>query len=253
MPGSSSGTLLVVVQGAVGGQLAAPYYTEKGLTMGCKVCRYLGWIANPKTRQADPCPECGGRAAPGMPMHEDTILYPTLRKYVRETSPESYLEIGTREGASLATVIVADTDRHIKRLAIVDPWGGDFGGSGRGNHLHIERLLADLKYTGEALFYDDYSRHVLKKVRGCFDLILVDGDHSAPGCLFDMTTSIEKLCVGGLMIIDDVTHPEHSYLMDVVEKFCLEHSDITMIYASTEYSGVAVLQKNKKVESVKNV
>ena len=62
----------------------------------------------------------------------------------------------------------------------------------------------------------------------CFDLVLVDGDHSAPGTLIDMVLGWRKLKPGGLMIVDDFDRRWHNARPNVHEAVlafwnCFEH------------------------------
>ena len=62
----------------------------------------------------------------------------------------------------------------------------------------------------------------------CFDLVLVDADHSAPGTLIDMVLGWRKLKPGGLMIVDDFDRRWHNARPNVHEAVlafwnCFEH------------------------------
>ena len=52
----------------------------------------------------------------------------------------SYLEVGVNEGSSLRVAVTECPT--IQELVLVDHWGRDYGGIGRGSHDHIPKLLA---------------------------------------------------------------------------------------------------------------
>lgn len=132
----------------------------------------------------------------------------------------SYLEIGTREGNSLAVVL--ENAPLLDVVYCADTWGGDYGGSNRGSHAHIDTLLAAHLYTGLVRYLDGDSKETLRTVDRTFDLILVDGDHSYSGGMADLLNSWALLKPGGTIVFHDVTHPAHPYLLTCWEAF-LQH------------------------------
>jgi len=215
--------------------------------MACKHCRYEGWIANPVTHQADPCPYCRGRRPFEWPQRMPTVLYENLIKTVKQYHPKLYLEIGVREGASLVAVLGADTDNRIRQITMIDPWTAEFGGTGRGSHDHIDYLLDRLKYDGARTYHDTYSKLALPEVKGKFDMVLVDGNHSAEMAKHDIFESWKYLSPGGIMVVDDVTHPEHAYIQDIVMEFIeMKRDEAVLLWLRTEYAGCAVIQKARQ-------
>jgi predicted O-methyltransferase YrrM len=72
-----------------------------------------------------------------------------------------------------------------------------------------------------------------------FDLITVDGDHSAEGATKDLEDVIPYLSVGGVLVFDDISHPQHRYLLDVWKSVISKHNNLTD-YCFTEIGyGVA--------------
>ena len=147
---------------------------------------------------------------------DKNILFSTLYSVVIWTKPKRYLEIGVSEGNSLKQVI---ENTKLEFVALCDTWGGSFGGFGRGNHAHIERLLDELGYKGEVLYMDGDSRVLLPDYfpEEGFDLILVDGDHTYNGAWYDLTNSWRLLNPGGHIIFDDLIHPQHTYLNELAD------------------------------------
>lgn len=123
-----------------------------------------------------------------------------FEKYLGHLSDEAnlnFLEIGSYEGRSacwLLDNILTDPSSY---LTCVDPF-----------------------WTNTELAFDENvlrtgRKHQVTKIKGCsdpsllslqpesFDFIYVDGDHKAPGVLFDVTVSFALLKPGGLMMLDD--------------------------------------------------
>lgn len=175
----------------------------------------------------------------------DEIAYSTLETFVKLINPTSYLEIGTREGKSLLRVLKSDSKKYIKHLCICDTWGGEYGGSSRGNHNHIVKMLSDFGYQGTVEYLDGDSKILLPTATGVFDLIFVDGDHSDAGCMIDMTNSLMKLKLNGIMVIDDIIHGHHLWLKETVTRFIVNNYDKIEIefFDALTYHGVAVLKR----------
>ena len=172
-------------------------------------------------------------------------LYEVLQGCVVKHQPESYLEIGVQEGQSLSTVLKVDTIRAITRIALCDNWGGAYGGTGRGNHEHIHNVLRSVNYQGVVEFYDGDSKCTVPKIPGNFDMILVDGDHSRDGCLADMENSWPILSGSGVMVIDDIIHPAHKYLLETVSSFIgtKAREILTAVFYTEKLNGAVVIKK----------
>ena len=137
------------------------------------------------------------RPAPDMGHRE------ALRWVAGEIKPRSYLEVGVREGHSLAAVLRASDP---ERLVLCDTWGNRHGGTGRGNHDHIERLLDVLGFTGEVEWHDTVSSMMWASMPGACDLVHIDGDHSYEGALFDIRKG--WMATGRAMVVHDVVASE---------------------------------------------
>jgi hypothetical protein len=152
-----------------------------------------------------------------------------------------YLEIGCRDGDSLREVVLHAP--LLQRVVICDLWGSDYGGTGRGGHEHIDKLLDDLGYTGERVFLDGDSRETVPTIRWKFDLVLVDGDHSDEGARADLTNAWPLVADGGTLLFHDILHPAHPGLMQVFTKFFLGADDCQSIRRVFDGHGVGEARK----------
>jgi predicted O-methyltransferase YrrM len=111
----------------------------------------------------------------------------------------SYLEIGVNQGRSALWVIENILTHPTATLTGIDifPEGMDIK----------ERYLYNLKLSGyesKAKTITGYSGSVLKTLPAeSFDIIYIDGDHTASGVLSDAVLSWDLLKKGGVMIFDD--------------------------------------------------
>jgi predicted O-methyltransferase YrrM len=48
-----------------------------------------------------------------------------------------------------------------------------------------------------------------------FDLITVDGDHSPRGAARDLQDVLPRLRIGGVLVFDDISHPQHPKLLEI--------------------------------------
>ena len=166
-------------------------------------------------------------------------LYAFLSEHCRSEPVRSYLEIGTRDGGSLRVVV--ENSPALKSVVCGDTWGDKFGGSARGSHDHIDRLLAEMLYTGDVRYLDGDSKETIPTLSEQFDLILVDGDHSYEGGIADLR-NVWPLCrSGGCIAFHDITHPAHPYLLTAFEEWVEERrSELAMWRRLLEPYGVGV-------------
>ncbi len=174
----------------------------------------------------------------------DASLHATLRFLADDV--RDYLEIGCREGDSLREVVLHAP--LLQRVVICDLWGSDYGGTGRGGHEHIDKLLDDLGYTGDRVFLDGDSRETVPTIRGTpglrrFDLVLVDGDHSDEGARADLENAWPLVAPGGTLLFHDIFHPSHRSLQRVCWSFFACVTDCESASENCEGYGVAVARK----------
>lgn len=153
-------------------------------------------------------------------------LYEYLREHVRTHSVQHYLEIGTRDGDSLRVVLEEDGGELLS-VWVADMWGTDYGGSGRGNHQHIDQLLDDFNFDGRRVFLDGNSRDTIPALMPdkaeAFDLVLVDGDHSYAGGMADLENTWPLVRPGGCVVFHDIMHPAHPDLRQCFDEFVATH------------------------------
>lgn len=149
-------------------------------------------------------------------------LYAYMRDHCRRHAVRHYLEIGTREGDSLR-VVLEENAGTLQSVWVSDLWGTDYGGTGRGNHRHIDQLLDDFNYDGRRVFLDGNSRDTIPALMPekseAFDLVLVDGDHSYEGGKADLENVWPLVKPGGAVLFHDITHPSHPDLRRCFDEF----------------------------------
>lgn len=156
-------------------------------------------------------------------------LHDYLKEYCLKSNPSTYLEIGTREGDSLSKVLTYS--KNIQDVFICDTWGSVYGGTGRSGHEHINNMVKNLNYNKNLTFLDGDSKIEIPKLHNIknhyFDLILVDGDHSAEGGRIDLENVLPlSKKNNGCILFHDISHHAHLYLEKVFDDFADNHRDI---------------------------
>jgi hypothetical protein len=149
-----------------------------------------------------------------------------LRCLARIIRPRSYLEIGTRRGWSIAQVVSEAPD---VRAYSIDLWVANYGGTLNPGPEFVRAELSRIvpTYRGELTFLTGNSHDLLPVfLEGAwaedspannftlirhsegrprlFDLVTVDGDHSAVGTWWDLLDVMPHIALGGAMVIDDL-------------------------------------------------
>ncbi len=159
--------------------------------------------------------------------------------------PLNYLEVGCRLGHSLATVMLASSSP--VRATVVDLWISGYGDEPNPGpdavFSHLERLGA---YTGLMEVWQGDSHAVLPTLRGPFDLILVDGDHTKEGARADILDCAALLAKDGLMVFDDAVEP----LLSVWRRAAADLGLVTEEYLDTPHPWCTGRWPEGKVERV---
>jgi len=120
-----------------------------------------------------------------------------------------YMEIGAYEGRNLAFMDWMFPDR--LAVTVIDPWF-DEGLNPEEKYLAVEpRFHRNMARTtfGEVATHKGFSTYELPKMLEAgdkFDLIYVDGSHTALAVMIDLCCCASLLEVGGMMVLDDYWH-----------------------------------------------
>jgi SAM-dependent methyltransferase len=155
--------------------------------------------------------------------------------------PESYLEIGVRRGRSMACVLAACP---MVRATGIDLWIKDYAGVENPGPDFIREELSRMTPSPRVELLVANSHEALRTLPAeSFDLITVDGDHTEPGAWQDLTDSARLLRPGGLMVFDDLTHPQFRYLADVWMRFVREHDFVQAAYTASGLGAAVALKR----------
>lgn len=177
----------------------------------------------------------------------DTATF--LNWYAQYVKPERYFEIGVRRGRSMAQVLVQSPTT---KAFGFDMWIPDYASDPAKGIVVAnpgpEFVQSELKKVGvknpPTLTKGDSHVTVPKFFADAanpqlFDLMLVDGDHTADGARADLDIAFQHLAPGGALIFDDITHPAHLDLLDVWNEFIQKFPDHLFI-ADKSGQGTAV-------------
>lgn len=159
-----------------------------------------------------------------------------LRALSNVMRPRSYLEIGTRRGWSLAQVLSESPD---VRAYSFDQWIEGYGGidnpgpefvraemkRAAPSHRGTLRFVPGNSHDTLPVFFqgvplEDRELEDLSVLRAgedaprSFDLVTVDGDHTALGTWWDFTDVLPFIAVGGAIVIDDLVDSSDELLGD---------------------------------------
>ncbi len=133
--------------------------------------------------------------------------------------PRTYLEIGVRRGRSMAIVANACPSCQIVGF---DMWMENYAGMPNPGPAFVESELQQCGYRGNVELISGDSHETVPAYFAAnghveFDVINVDGDHSDEGARADLLTVLPHLAIGGVILLDDIVHPQHRYLEEVWE------------------------------------
>lgn len=148
-----------------------------------------------------------------------------------------YLGVGVQEGGCVRAVVSANP--HIL-LTLCDTWGLHHGGTGRGNHDHIDAMLKELGcLRGNVYYLDGPSQELIPTLTKQYDLSYVDGDHSEQAAFEDLINVWAR--TAGIMVVHDIYMPP---VRAAMQRF-LDTLDSPPSHISTlsESTGTAVLYR----------
>ena len=128
-----------------------------------------------------------------------------------------YLEIGVRRGRSMA--VVAAMHPHA-RIVGFDRWIPDYGGIENSGPDFVQEEMERVGYRERVEFITGDSEKTVpayfrRHPDAYFDVITVDGDHSARGARIDLRHVIPRLKIGGFLVFDDISNQWHPRLESV--------------------------------------
>lgn len=146
----------------------------------------------------------------------------------------TYLEIGVRRGRSLA--MAARGNPHL-RVVGFDLWQPGYAGMKNPGPEFVSAELTKMGFAGELEFVSGDSRRTVPAYfagggDAYFDLITVDGDHTLEGAEADLINILPHVRVGGAVILDDICHPQHRYLLPLWERLVKNSGN----YSTYEYT-----------------
>lgn len=134
-----------------------------------------------------------------------------------------YLEVGVRLGHSLAFVAAAAEAAGLPLEALgVDAWGGTaYGLEDNPGEDYVRGRLEELELGAGIELRHANSHELLPELNGRrFDLIFVDGDHTAIGARRDLEDGWRLLEAGGVLVMDDtITELGNAELLGVWREF----------------------------------
>lgn len=144
-------------------------------------------------------------------------LYTTLGGLAAIIRPRHYLEIGVRRGHSMSMVAANAPEARIYGF---DLWVQDYAGLENPGEAFVRTQLTRVGYRGRVEFTAGDSANTVPAFLAAhrdlyFDLITVDGDHSARGARLDLVHVLPRLTIGGVLVFDDLVNPSHPELRAV--------------------------------------
>ena len=139
------------------------------------------------------------------------FVAPVLRKFAQWKDRIDYLEIGAYEGRNLAFMDWLLPDK--LAVEIIDPWFDDALNPEEKYHSvepRFQRNMAKLGFRSLKVRkgFSTYELPRMLEAGSGFDLIYVDGTHTALGVMIDLCYCAAMLRTGGLMVLDDYWHQQ---------------------------------------------
>jgi predicted O-methyltransferase YrrM len=161
--------------------------------------------------------------------------------------PRSYLEIGVRRGRSMAIVAATTPDCALYGF---DLWVQNYAGMPNPGADFVRAEMKKQRHSGTLELVSGDSHETVPRFLETnpnlqFDLINVDGDHSEVGARLDLECVIPRVALGGILLLDDITHPQHTYLEQVWDDTLGRHADFhTVKYRELGYGVAVAVRRN---------
>jgi len=182
----------------------------------------------------------------GLELYGDSWVYADINTALLTISKnlkiENYLEIGVRRGRSMTMMASQSPEANFYGF---DMWIEDYCDSPNPGPDFVKEELSKVGYRGKIEFINGDSKKTVpaffKENKDLFfDAITVDGDHSIGGATIDLNNVISKLKIGGILVFDDISSQEHSYLGAVWDKQIKRRKDFYTFEYSNLGLGVAI-------------
>ncbi len=149
-------------------------------------------------------------------------LRTALAWLARETRPRTYLEIGVRRGFSMA--VVAGRCPNVEIFGF-DLWIRNYAGAENAGPRFVREELRQIGHRGPLhlisgdshrmvpAFFGEASAPITDRIRigkasrrrpAAFDLMTIDGDHSLLGAYQDLSDTLPRCAIGGVVVFDDI-------------------------------------------------
>ncbi len=178
---------------------------------------------------------------------------PLLRDFAQGRGQIRYLEIGAYEGRNLAFMdwlLPAKLD-----VTVIDPWFDEALNPEEKYHAvepRFRRNVAKLNFTGLSTRKGFSTYELPKMLEGgeTFDLIYVDGSHTAWAVMVDLAYCAALLDIGGMMVLDDYWHHESEIggpgVKQAVDRFhgvFRDYFEITAVYRQVALTKTAEIPR----------
>lgn len=170
----------------------------------------------------------------------------TLAEMIR---PTRYLEIGVRRGRSACAVGKYAPECE---MTLLDMWENkNYANMENPGPDLVREELAKVGHKGKLEFVIGNSHKVLaphleKHGQSGYDIITVDGDHTANGARLDLSDVLPYIRIGGALVFDDISHPKHLHLKNVWDEVVTSHPAFcTWTYGELGY-GIAIAIRKKQ-------
>lgn len=170
-------------------------------------------------------------------------LISVIHAYASLMQPTWYMEIGVRRGRSLAAAYTACPS--LKSVGF-DLWLADYAGASNEGELFVRREVAQATDDADMEFITGNSRETVPDYLNrpaCpdgFDMITVDGDHRVEGARIDLENTLPKIAPGGILLFDDIIHPDLPHLAGVWRNAIANFPQYTVYTNTTDGTGLAV-------------
>lgn len=168
-------------------------------------------------------------------------LLTVLHAVTSVLQPQNYLEIGVRRGRSCAVVAASCPAVNIYGF---DMWMQDYAGMENPGPDFVAQELKKIGHKGNLSLISGNSQQTVpeffqKHPEIYFDMITVDGDHSEQGARLDLENCLPRLKQGGVILLDDIVHPQHRYLETLWDELITQNDQFSSIKYSELGYGIA--------------